>query len=103
MAVPLIGALTLHFGTGTSGPLFLYAFMGVLSFTLYGVDKYRANHGTWRLKESLLHSVDLMAGWPGGYAAQRYFRHKTAKKGYQTIFWATVMLHCALWLWLFAG
>jgi len=35
-----------------------------------------------------------MGGWPGALIAQKTFRHKSKKREFQTVFWATVVLNC---------
>lgn len=99
--LPLGSALTLHFVLHDNLPLIAYSAMSLLSFCLYGFDKYRATHHAWRLRENMLHVVDLMGGWPGGYVAQHYFLHKIWKKPFQYVFWITVMLHNLAWIWLY--
>ena len=67
-----------------------------LSYRAYRDDKYRAQIGLQRRSESSLHFVDFIGGWPGGYLAQRHFRHKTAKASFQRSFWTIVVLHEAV-------
>lgn len=99
--IPLGSILSLHFSIHNSLPLQIYTAMSILSFCLYGFDKYRASTSGWRLRENMLHVFDLLGGWPGGYVAQQFFHHKTWKKSFQAIFWATVLLHNAVWVWLY--
>lgn len=101
--IPLGSILALHFSIANSRPLQFYMAASALSFCLYGLDKYRATNAGWRLTENLLHMVDLVGGWPGGYIAQRVFRHKTWKRSFQVIFWATVLVHNVGWVWLYTA
>jgi uncharacterized membrane protein YsdA (DUF1294 family) len=55
------------------------------------IDKRKAASGEWRTPEATLHLFELLGGWPGAFLAQRIFRHKTAKAGYQIIFWLIVV------------
>jgi uncharacterized membrane protein YsdA (DUF1294 family) len=71
------------------GPISMSAF----SFCFYRSDKQKAQSGEWRIPESTLHFTDLIGGWPGGFLAQRKYRHKTAKGSFQFLFWVTVALH----------
>lgn len=64
-----------------------------IAFFLYRHDKQRAQAGGWRIPETTLHFIDLIGGWPGGFLAQREYRHKTVKGSFQFIFWMTVALH----------
>lgn len=54
-----------------------YIVVNVLSFSLYGADKRRAQQGAWRIPErTLLLSTWLMGG-VGAWLGMRVFRHKT--------------------------
>jgi uncharacterized membrane protein YsdA (DUF1294 family) len=77
----------------------VYSGLSILSFCLYGFDKYRATNSGWRLRENMLHVVDFLGGWPGGFLAQQYFRHKIWKRPFQYIFWVTVLLHNIAWFY----
>lgn len=73
----------------------------VLSFGQYAWDKRLARLQRWRVPEAQLHLLDLLAGWPGGFLAQHWLRHKTAKAGFQFVFWLIVGAEqIALVLWL---
>lgn len=75
----------------------VYAVMSAVSFALYGIDKWKAGTGRWRIPEKTLLTADLLGGWPGGLAGQRVFRHKTSKRSFQVAFWGVVAVHAALW------
>ncbi len=62
---------------------------------MYGADKSAAEQGRWRTSESTLHTIALVGGWPGALVARRAFRHKRTKQPFRTIFWFTVIAHCA--------
>ena len=72
-----------------------YAGMSLLTFTVYAVDKSAAKAGRWRTAESTLHLLALAGGWPGALLAQRWLRHKSAKRKFRMVFWATVWLNVA--------
>lgn len=65
----------------------------LLAYLLYADDKGRARVRAWRVSEKNLHWISFLGGWPGAYLAQRRYRHKTAKFGFQFTFWMTVFLH----------
>ena len=44
---------------------FYYLAISVLCFFAYGLDKYLAKKGAWRLAEKYLHFISLIGGWPG--------------------------------------
>lgn len=72
----------------------------VLALGMFAVDKYRARTGGRRTPESVLHTIELLGGWPGSLLAQRTFRHKNRKIAYQVVFWAIVALHALLLAWI---
>jgi len=74
--------------------LYVYAILSLLTFAWYGRDKYAARTGNRRTPEKTLHLLALLGGWPGALAAQQLFRHKTRKKPFRLLFWATVLLNC---------
>ncbi|MDR0576149.1 MAG: cold shock and DUF1294 domain-containing protein [Candidatus Accumulibacter sp.] len=78
----------------------LYLVASVIAFFAYGFDKSAAMRNQWRTRESTLHLFSLFGGWPGALAAQRLFRHKSAKLSFQVTFWITVVLNCGVLGWL---
>jgi uncharacterized membrane protein YsdA (DUF1294 family) len=71
------------------------AVTSLVAFVTYGVDKDAAQRGARRVPENTLHMLALIGGWPGAFAAQQMFRHKTRKVSFQIVFWFTVALNCA--------
>ncbi len=49
------------------------------AFAAYGVDKWQATHGGWRIPEVVLHGLALIGGVVGAWAGRAVFRHKTQK------------------------
>ena len=70
--------------------------MSVFTYGLYAADKSAARRDAWRVPEKVLHIAELMGGWPGGFVAQRWLRHKCSKTGYLVLFWAIVLVHQVL-------
>jgi uncharacterized membrane protein YsdA (DUF1294 family) len=77
-----------------------YFVLSLLSFAAYAIDKSAARKGEWRISESNLHILDFLGGWPGGWLAQKFLRHKTSKASFRRIYWITVFLHCVCVGWL---
>ncbi|CAJ1368982.1 unnamed protein product [Effrenium voratum] len=50
---------------------------------LFWYDKRQAQLKQWRVSEAGLCLTALLGGWPAGYWAMRFFRHKSAKKSFQ--------------------
>jgi uncharacterized membrane protein YsdA (DUF1294 family) len=72
-----------------------YAGMSALTFVVYALDKSAAQAHRWRTAESTLHLLALACGWPGALLAQQWLRHKSAKRAFRAVFWATVVLNVA--------
>lgn len=77
-----------------------YVVASVVAFGAYGLDKSAARNGHWRTRESTLHLLALVGGWPGALAAQRLLRHKSSKQAFQRVFLVTVCANCAALGWL---
>ena len=74
-----------------------YLGMSLAAFVAMGTDKRRARRGGRRISERTLHTLEAFGGFPGSFAGQRTFRHKTRKRPYQAVFWLIVLLHTAFW------
>ena len=81
--------------------LYLYLAASAFTFLVYVKDKRAARAYRWRTKESTLHTLALVGGWPGALIAQQVLRHKSRKNAFQFMFWTTVVLNCAVFGWLF--
>lgn len=91
-----IGALVLGLGLTAFGvlPNLLGVWLlviNVVTFGVYAVDKSAAQQGAWRTKETTLHILSLLGGWPAALLAQRHLRHKSSKQSFQAVFWLTVV------------
>lgn len=57
--------------------LILWLAMNAFTFCLYGIDKYKAKHGAWRIPEKTLLTFTWLLGGVGALAGMRVFHHKT--------------------------
>jgi len=78
-----------------------YGLMSIIAFIAYAWDKSAAEANNWRTQESTLHIIGLLGGWPGGFYAQRWLRHKSSKKQFLRIFWLSVIGNWGILLWFF--
>ena len=53
--------------------------MSVIAFVLYGIDKSKAKHNRWRIKEATLLLFGLLGGAVGALIGMHLFHHKTKK------------------------
>lgn len=78
----------------------VYLVLSVITFFTYGLDKSASQSDSWRTSEKTLHILGIIGGWPGGLLAQQAFRHKTAKKRFQMVFWFIVIVNSLFISWL---
>ena len=71
------------------------AFINLVAFALFGIDKRRAIKNRWRLKEATLFLSALLGGALGALAGMRVFRHKTQKIKFIVGIPATFVLNVA--------
>lgn len=72
-----------------------YAITSLSCFVAYALDKSAAKNGAWRTPERTLLVLGLVGGWPGALLAQQWLRHKTSKRSFQQLFWVTVAVNVA--------
>ena len=53
--------------------------MNVLAFAAFGIDKRKAENGSWRISEKALIMLAVLGGSAGALAGMLAFRHKTRK------------------------
>lgn len=68
--------------------------MSLVSFIVYGIDKKKAEHHAWRVRESVLILLAFAGGAPGALAGMRVFHHKTRKRKFR------ILVPLALILWI---
>lgn len=74
-----------------------YAVMSVVTFLAFARDKRAARRGRRRTPERVLHTLELLGGWPGAIAAQRLIRHKSSKASYRLVLIAIIAAHLIAW------
>ena len=101
-AAGFLGLIALLVFTGALPLLVLGVYLGasVMAFIAYAVDKSAARKNQWRTKESTLHVLALIGGWPGALVAQQIVRHKSKKGSFRVVFWLTVVVNCAALGWM---
>ncbi len=80
--------------------LLFIAALSLLTFVVYYADKQAAFRSGRRTPENTLHLLAFLGGWPGAFLAQRIFRHKSRKTGFQLKFWITVIANVSVFVWL---
>ena len=67
----------------------VYLFMSIVTFCVYGLDKFKARRGMWRIQEKTLHILEFCCGRPGAMLAHKYLRHKSYKPSFRRMFWCS--------------
>ena len=57
--------------------------VNILTFITYGIDKYKARHNHWRVREATLLLLAALGGSIGALLAMKMFRHKTQHKKFR--------------------
>ena len=51
--------------------------INIVTFIIYGIDKYKAKKGKWRIPENSLIGLAIIGGSIGAYLGMRVWHHKT--------------------------
>jgi uncharacterized membrane protein YsdA (DUF1294 family)/cold shock CspA family protein len=103
MAIPAFLLVALVVSVLWRPPLWfaaIYALASGFTFLVYAADKSAAEQGRWRTPETTLHSLSIAGGWPGALLAQQFLRHKSTKAEFRSVFWGTVALNIAAFVYL---
>ena len=57
--------------------LIYLALVNVLAFVLFGIDKYKAQHDRWRIREATLIGIAVIGGSVGAWLGMLLWHHKT--------------------------
>ena len=84
-----------------------FALVNLITFMLFGLDKLRAEAGSWRISEGTLLAWAFFGGSVGAYAGRAVFRHKTRKQPFCSHLHKTAILHAVAAAlaagWIIAG
>ena len=61
---------------------YLFA-INIVSFFLYGIDKYKAKKNKWRISEATLLMIAVIGGSIGASVGMRIWHHKTMHKKFK--------------------
>ena len=80
----------------------LYYLLAVnsLTFLLYGIDKYKAKKGRWRISEATLFTMAAIGGSIGAWAGMRTWHHKTMHKKFKYGIPVIIIMQIALVVYL---
>ena len=70
--------------------------VNLLTFIIYGIDKYKARHNHWRVREASLLLLAALGGSIGALLAIKVFHHKTQHKKFRYGVPATLIVQLAV-------
>ena len=73
------------------GITFALLIWNFLIFVIYGIDKFKAKRGAWRIPEKYLLSFAFLCGGFGAWLAGVTFHHKTRKWYFKTVWFLGIV------------
>ena len=83
--------------------LLYLAVITVLTFLVYGIDKWKAQHKLWRIPESVLLGLAAIGGSVGAWLGMQVWHHKTQHKKFQYGVPAILAAQVAAVIWLLSA
>lgn len=74
---------TLEFMTSTNILLMYLSAITLVTFFVYGIDKYKARKSKWRIPESTLLWIAVLGGSVGALVAMKVWHHKTLHRKFK--------------------
>ena len=75
--------------------------INVLTFLVFGIDKWKARRGRWRIPEDTLLWMSIVGGSIGALVGMYLFRHKTQKRKFNLGIPAILVAQAVLAYFLF--
>jgi len=65
--------------------IIIYYLIGIniLTFFVYGIDKWKARRSKWRISEAMLLGLAIIGGSIGAWLGMRIWQHKTQHKKFK--------------------
>ena len=80
----------------------VYLVIAVITFLLYGLDKFLAKAQWKRIPERWLHTMAFLGGFGGALIGMKVFNHKTQKPVFKWVILAAFLTHSAAVVIVFA-
>lgn len=78
-----------------------FLIINIVTFLIYGVDKWKAKHNAWRISERTLLLTALLGGSIGALVGMYVFHHKTKHAIFRILIPLFVIFHCIVFYWLY--
>ena len=76
--------------------------INVVTFFMYGIDKWKAKRSKWRIPEATLLGMAVIGGSIGAWLGMRVWYHKTMHKKFQFGIPVIILLQIALIIWIYS-
>ncbi len=70
--------------------------INLVSFMMFGIDKYKARRGQWRISEATLLAVAAIGGSIGAWMGMKVWHHKTLHSKFRYGVPIILLVHIAL-------
>ena len=74
--------------------------INVVTFFMYGIDKWKAKRSKWRISEATLLGMAVIGGSIGAWLGMRVWHHKTMHKKFQLGIPLIIVAQIALVIWI---
>ena len=77
-------------------PICYIVVINLVSFMMFGIDKYKARRGQWRISEATLLAVAAIGGSIGAWMGMKVWHHKTLHSKFRYGVPIILLVHIAL-------
>ncbi|MBQ9284897.1 MAG: DUF1294 domain-containing protein [Bacteroidaceae bacterium] len=84
-----------------NGMIIYLIIINVVTFLVYGLDKWKAQHDRWRISESSLLTLAAIGGSIGAWTGMKVWHHKTLHRKFTIGVPAILLLQIIIWLLLY--
>ena len=79
-----------------NAPVCYIVVINLVSFMMFGIDKYKARRGQWRISEATLLAVAAIGGSLGAWMGMKVWHHKTLHSKFRYGVPIILLVHIAL-------
>ena len=74
----------------------VYLVISIVTFALYGIDKFLEKVEWKRIPERWFHNLALIGGFPGAWLGMHVFKHKTQNPKSRWVIFAGLLIHVGI-------
>ena len=82
--------------------LIYLAVINVVTFFMFGVDKWKAKKSMWRVREAVLLGLAVLGGSVGAWLGMKVWHHKTLHKKFRLDVPIILIVQVAIIIWLYS-